>query len=74
MIGGGAVVSNDGLLVFPIFSEVQEQRFAMCLDFEPESRAARRNLTGRSERKGIENNGSRSRAASLLSVDIASYF
>jgi len=42
MIGGGAVVSNDGLLVFPIFSEVQEQRFAMCLDFEPESRAARR--------------------------------
>ena len=28
MIGGGAVVSDDSLLVFPIFSEIPEQRFA----------------------------------------------
>jgi len=28
MIGGGFVVSDNGLLVFPIFSEIPEQRFA----------------------------------------------
>ena len=30
MIGGGAVVSDDSLLVILIFSEVPEQRFAPC--------------------------------------------
>ena len=30
MIGGDVVVSDDSLLVFPIFSEVPEQRFASC--------------------------------------------
>jgi hypothetical protein len=28
MIDGGVAVSDDGLLVFPIFSEIPEQRFA----------------------------------------------
>ena len=30
MIGGGVAVSDDGLLLFPIFNEIPEQRFAPC--------------------------------------------